>query len=71
MTMLVWTGKTVLNSRPHDSWPDQNLPYKEKACTGAVCSLAIAIQYESTGGAQLVTPEADVAAWLHDLSELI
>lgn len=71
LTAHDWTGKTVLPFQTHGGWPGHTLPDMEKACPGAVFTHANAIQFDSTGGAQLVTPEADVAAWLHDLSELI
>lgn len=63
-----WTGKTVVPFHTHGGWPGQVIEDIEDACAGAHIACPMDVQFDSTGGDQQVTPEADVAAWIASLN---
>lgn len=59
-----WTGKTVIPIQTHGGWPGHTLNDMKAACKGASCLEEMAVQFDSTGGAEQVTSQKDVDAWI-------
>lgn len=59
-----WKGKTVIPFQTHGGWPGHVIKDIKNACKGAEFIHEIEIQFDSTGGAKLVTPKTEIEAWL-------
>ena len=59
-----WQGKTVIPFQTHVGWPGHLMKDIQTACKGAVLRCPMEIQFDSTGGAEQITPEKDVDAWI-------
>lgn len=58
-----WTGKTVVPFQTHGGWPGHTLQDMKDACKGARFAWEMAVQFDSTGGPELVTPQGEIDAW--------
>lgn len=67
LTEHSWQGKTVIPFMTDGGWPGHVIEDIKKACRGAAFENEMEIRFDSTGGADMVTPEADVAAWIEHL----
>jgi len=66
-----WNGKTVIPFTTNGGWPGSALKDLEKECRGAAIKSGREIQFDSTGGNELVTPQADIDQWLAEISEIL
>lgn len=66
-----WNGKTVIPFQTHGGWPGHTIKDMKNACRGAAFALEKAIQFDSTGGAELVTAEAEIEAWTAQVKALM
>lgn len=66
-----WNGKTVIPFTTNGGWPGSALKDLEKECRGAAVKCGREIQFDSTGGSELVTPQSDIDQWLTEISEII
>jgi flavodoxin len=62
-----WSGKTVVPFQTHGGWPGRTLKDMKTACKGAKIANEKAIQFDSTGGSELVTKEKELDAWIQSL----
>ncbi|MFQ6840542.1 MAG: flavodoxin [Agathobaculum sp.] len=62
-----WAGKTVIPFQTHGGWPGHTLKDMKQACAGAAFAHEKAIRFDSTGGAERVTPAREVQAWVDSL----
>jgi flavodoxin len=62
-----WSGKTVVPFQTHGGWPGHTLKDMKKKCKGAKFANEKAIQFDSTGGSELVTKENELDAWIASL----
>ncbi len=62
-----WSGKTVIPFQTHGGWPGHTLKDMKNACKGAEFVCEKDIRFDSTGGAELVTKEAEIEAWLRKI----
>lgn len=61
-------GKTVIPFQTHGGWPGHTLEdMKEKSDTN--CMLEKAIQFDSTGGSQLMTSMDEIQNWVEKIKE--
>lgn len=65
-----WKEKTVIPFQTHGGWPGHTIEDMENACNGATFAFEKAIQFDSTGGAELVTAEAEIEAWINQVKAL-
>lgn len=65
-----WNGKTVIPFQTHGGWPGHTIKDMKSACEGATFAVEKAIQFDSTGGAELVTTESEIEAWLNQVKTL-
>lgn len=63
-----WQGKTVIPFQTHGGWPGHVLKDFKNICKGAVLCHEMEVQFDSTGGAELVTPEKSIEAWIEQVS---
>lgn len=59
-----WNGKTVIPFQTHGGWPGHTIKDMKANCKGATFACEQAVQFDSTGGAELVTKEAELEAWI-------
>lgn len=62
-----WKGKTVIPFQTHGGWPGHTIKDIKKACPGATFLLAKDIRFDSTGGAELITDEAEIETWINQI----
>ena len=70
LTVNDFTGKTVIPFMTNGGWPGHVIRDMKAACKGAQFSHEMAIQFDSTGGAEMVTPEKDVDKWIRQIADL-
>ena len=58
------SGKTVIPFMTNGGWPGHVIKDIESACAGASFGPSMEVQFDSTGGSELVTPQKDVDAWI-------
>lgn len=63
-------GKTVVPFSTHGGWPGHAIKDLEGAAKGAKCLLPKEVQFGSTGGDQLITPEKELEAWCREVAAL-
>lgn len=64
-----WKGKTVIPFQTHGGWPGHVMEDIRKNCKGAEFAHEMAIQFDSTGGAEMLTPKTEIAAWIDRIKE--
>lgn len=62
-------GKTVIPFMTNGGWPGHVIKDMENACQGAKIVCPMEIQFDSTGGSRLETPEKEIEAWLQKVKE--
>ena len=66
-----WQGRTVIPFQTHGGWPGHVIEDIEKACRGAKIVNEMAVQFDSTGGSGMVTPEKEISDWLEQVKSAI
>ena len=64
-----WQGKTLIPFQTHGGWPGHVMKDIKDVCKGATVRCQMKIQFDSTGGAELVTPEKDIEAWIEQIKK--
>lgn len=59
-----FTGKTVIPFMTNGGWPGHVIKDMKANCKGAGFAHEMEIQFDSTGGAHLETPEKKIDAWI-------
>lgn len=59
-----FTGKTVIPFMTNGGWPGHVIKDMKANCKGAEFAHEMEIQFDSTGGAHLETPETKIAEWI-------
>lgn len=59
-----FTGKTVIPFMTNGGWPGHVIKDMKANCKGAEFAYEMEIQFDSTGGAHLETPEKKIDAWI-------
>ena len=62
-------GKTVVPFMTNGGWPGHVIKDIEKECKGAKFLKPMEIQFESTGGAELVTPQGKIDKWIEEVKK--
>lgn len=66
-----FTGKTVIPFMTNGGWPGHVIKDMKNACTGAKVVCDMEIQFDSTGGNRLETPEQEIETWIKKVKEEI
>ena len=64
-------GKTVVPFMTNGGWPGHVISDMEKMCSAAKVRCSLEVQFDSTGGPRLETPEAEVEAWAKSVCDLL
>ncbi len=64
MNSVDWSGKTVVPFSTSAGWPGSTNADIENAATGAVAGAGIEVRFDSSGGTEQKTPQADIDAWI-------
>lgn len=64
-------GKTVIPFMTNGGWPGHVIKDMKNACTGAKVVCDMEIQFDSTGGSRLETPEQEIETWIKKVKEEI
>lgn len=64
-----WTGKTIIPFQTHGGWEGRVMKDIKTICKGAKFVLENAIQFDSDGGATLVTKESEINAWIQKVQK--
>lgn len=64
-----WEGKTVVPFMTNGGWPGNVIKDIEKECKGAKFLKPMEIQFDSTGGAELVTPQGKIDKWIEEVKK--
>lgn len=59
-----FAGKTVIPFMTNGGWPGHVIKDMKKACSGATFAHEMEVQFDSTGGAQQITAESEIEAWI-------
>ena len=62
-----WHGKTVVPFMTNGGWPGTVLRDMHAACRGAAFVQDKEIRFDSTGGANLVTPQQEIDTWVESV----
>lgn len=66
-----WTGKTVILFQTHGGWPGHVIEDIKSVCKGANFSCEMEIQFDGAGGAELVTWDKNIEAWIAQIRKEI
>lgn len=67
-----WKGKEVIPfMTTNGGWPGHVIKDMKKACTEASFSDEMQIQFDSTGGSELVTPQKEIENWITNIKNNI
>ncbi len=64
-----FTGKTVIPFMTNGGWPGHVIKDMEAECKGAKFAHEMKIQFDSTGGDRLETPERVITKWVADVKK--
>ena len=68
---VVWAGKTVVPFSTSAGWPGSTNDDIVAAAAGATSGPGLEVAFDSTGGARMKTPQADVDAWIAAVKKLL
>ena len=66
-----WTGKTVVPFMTNGGWPGHVIRDMKAACAKATVTCDMQVQFDSTGGDHLETPESKIDAWAQNVKKLL
>ena len=66
-----WSQKTVIPFMTHGGWPGHVIKDIQNGCVGAKFLPDMKIQFDSQGGANMLTSQADINAWIERVKKAI
>lgn len=66
-----FSGKVVIPFMTNGGWPGHVIKDMKSACKGAKVAYDMEIQFDSTGGAKLETPQSQIDQWIQDVKKFI
>lgn len=60
-------GKNVILVQTHGGWPGHAIDDMKKLCKGANVLSDFKVQFDSTGGSNLITPKEEIEKWINNL----
>ena len=66
-----FTGKTVIPFMTNGGWPGHVIEDMKAACKGADTVCNMQIQFDSTGGSKLETPQKQIDQWIQEVSKVL
>ncbi len=65
-----WKGKTVIPFQTHAGWPGHFMQDIRACCPGAVVSGALSVRFDSDGGTQMMTRQAELNRWFELVKQI-
>ena len=65
-----WTGKMVIPFMTNGGWPGHVIKDMKAACKGAKSVCEMQIQFDSSGGDHMETPDQKVSDWIESVEKL-
>ena len=66
-----FSGKVVIPFMTNGGWPGHVIKDMKSACKGAKVACDMEIQFDSTGGAKLETPQSQIDQWIQNVKNFI
>lgn len=66
-----FSGKTVVPFMTNGGWPGHVIKDMKKACKGADVACDMEVQFDSTGGSKLETPQKEIDNWVQEVKKLL
>lgn len=66
-----FTGKTVVPFMTNGGWPGHVIKDMKQMCAGAKTACETQVQFDSTGGDRMETPESQIDAWAQNVKKLL
>lgn len=66
-----FAGKTVVPFMTNGGWPGHVIKDMKKACKGADVACDMEVQFDSTGGSKLETPQKEIDNWVQEVKKLL
>ncbi len=66
-----FTGKTVIPFMTNGGWPGHVIKDMKNACKGAEVVCDMQVQFDSTGGSELKTSEAQIHQWIQKVKNFL
>lgn len=66
-----FSGKTVIPFMTNGGWPGHVIKDMKNACAGAKVVCDMEVQFDSTGGSRLETPEKEIDTWIEKVKKEI
>ncbi len=66
-----WAGKTVIAFQTNAGWPGSTIDDIETAAQGATTGPALEIQFDSTGGPNLMSDQRELDSWIESVKALV
>ena len=66
-----WSQKTVIPFMTHGGWPGHVIKDIQNGCVGAKFLPDMKIQFDSQGGSNMLTSQADINAWIERVTKAI
>lgn len=66
-----FTGKTVVPFMTNGGWPGHVIKDMKVACKGANVVCDMQIQFDSTGGSNMETPQEQINEWIQSVKNLL
>ena len=71
LTTNDFTGKTVIPFMTNGGWPGHVIEDMKAACKGADTVCNMQIQFDSTVGSKLETPQKQIDQWIQEVSKVL
>lgn len=65
-----WKGKTVIPFQTHAGWPGHFMQDIRTCCPGAVVAGALSVRFDSDGGMQMMTRQAELNRWFELVKQI-
>ena len=65
-----WKGKTVIPFQTHAGWPGHFMQDIRTCCPGAVIAGALSVRFDSDGGTQMMTCQAELNRWFELVKQI-
>lgn len=65
-----WNDRTIIPFQTHGGWKGHVMADIRKACAGAVLRNKFEVQFDSTGGNALITPESEIKKWIKSFNNI-
>ena len=66
-----FSGKTVIPFMTNGGWPGHVIKDMKEMCEGAQFACDLQVQFDSTGGSDLETPQEEIDKWIQNVKKIL